>query len=167
MTMKRLEKENQVTPKEFVVEQPTLTCLGFEWYIEGDDNHNASVKVQYREKGQNVWKEALPLFRIQNEENIFAFPPTNTSNDFWATPIYGATNNRIDYVAPNLFAGSIFDLQPDTEYECKFSMSDPDGVRGTDSGSNTAQKFVTVRTRPEPKPFNGGKVYHVYPFEYK
>jgi hypothetical protein len=167
MTMKRVEKENQVTPKEFVVEQPTLTCLGFEWYIEGDDNHNASVKVQYREKGQSVWKEALPLFRIQNEENIFAFPPTNTGDDFWTTPIYGATNNRIDYVAPNLFAGSIFDLQPDTEYECKFIMSDPDGVRGTDSGGSTAQKFVTVRTRPEPKPFNGGKVYHVYPFEYK
>jgi hypothetical protein len=56
-----------------------------------------------------------------------------------------------------MFAGSILDLEPDTEYECKFIMSDPDGVRGQ------AQKTVTVRTRAEPQPFEGGNVYHVYP----
>jgi len=82
--------------------------------------------------------------RIQNEESIFSF-----------------LNNSIDYIAPNLFAGSIFDLEPDTEYECQFLMSDPDGVDGED------QKTVIVRTRPEPKPFAGGNVYHVYPNDYK
>jgi hypothetical protein len=166
MPRKNVRKENQVKPGKLVVEPPTLTCLGFEWYVEGDDNHNATVEVWYRKKGESAWKEALPLFRIQNEESIFAFPPTKTSDDFWATPIYGATNNRIDYVAPNLFAGSILDLEPDTRYECKFIMSDPDGLRGSSHGRKTAQKIVTVRTRAEPKPFEGGKVYHVYPRDY-
>ena len=53
------------------------------------------------------------------------------------------------------------DLQPDTEYECKFTMSDPDGVRGKDT------EIVTVRTRAEPKPYEGGNVYHVYPWGYE
>ncbi len=141
---KNVGKQNKVKPGQFVVESPTLISLGFEWYIEGDDNHNATVETWYREKGEQVWKKALPLLRIQNEESIYKF-----------------LNNGIDYVAPNLFAGSIFDLKPDTEYECEFLMSDPDGVSGN------PQKTVTVRTRPEPKPFEGGRIYHVYPSDYK
>jgi hypothetical protein len=153
--------ENGATSGGFVVEPPTLINLGFEWYIDGDANHNAAVKVSYRKKGDSAWKDALPLLRIQNEESIFTFAPTKVADDFFYRPPYGATNNRVDYVTPNLFAGSILDLQPDTEYECKFVMSDPDGVKGK------AENIVTVRTRPEPKPFAGGKVYHVYPKDYK
>jgi hypothetical protein len=137
---KHWEESNAVKPGKFVVEHPTLICLGFEWYVEGDANHNATVEVWYREKRHHVWKKALPLLRIQNEECICAF-----------------SVNWLDYVTPNLFAGSIMDLEPDTAYECKFLMSDPDGVRGN------AFETVTVRTRPEPKPYEGGNVYHVYP----
>ena len=110
---KHCEESNAVKPGKFVVEHPTLICLGFEWYVEGDANHNATVEVWYRKKGHHVWKEALRLLRIQNEECICAF-----------------SVNWLDYVTPNLFAGSIMDLEPDTAYECKFIMSDPDGVRG-------------------------------------
>jgi hypothetical protein len=158
---KAAEGDNSVRSLRFVVEPPTLMNLGFEWYIEGDANHNGVVQVSYRKKGDDVWKAALPLLRIQNEQSIYAFPPTKSTDDFWVTPPYGATNNRIDYVTPNLFAGSILDLDPDTEYECRFQMVDPDGVLGE------ALKIVSVRTRPEPKPFSGGKVYHVYPRDYK
>jgi len=41
----------------------------------------------------------------------------------------------------------------------QFVLSDPDGGNAT--------KTVTVRTRPEPKPFEGGRVFHVYPHGYK
>jgi hypothetical protein len=157
---KAAENDNSVKSVRFVVEPPTLINLGFEWYIEGDANHNGAVQVSYRKKGDDVWKAALPLLRIQNEQSIYAFAPTKVTDDFWVTPPYGATNNRIDYVTPNLFAGSILDLEPDTEYECKFQMVDPDGVLGE------ALKVVSVRTRPEPKPFSGGNVYHVYPRDY-
>lgn len=137
---KHFRTNNKVKPGKFIIEPPTLISLGFEWYVEGDDNHNASVEVWYRKKGDPFWKEALPLLRIQNEESICKF-----------------YNNSIDYITPNMFAGSIFDLEPDTEYECKFLISDPDGVEGD------PQKKVTVRTRPEPKPCKEGRVFHVYP----
>ena len=52
---------NAVVPGEFIVEPPTLINLGFEWKIQGDDNRNATVAVQYRKRGQTEWKEALPL----------------------------------------------------------------------------------------------------------
>ncbi|MBN1848989.1 MAG: hypothetical protein JW932_10425 [Deltaproteobacteria bacterium] len=134
---------NRIKPGRFVVEPPTLTCLGFEWYVEGDENHNATVEVLYRKRGDRNWLQALPLLRIQNEESIFRF-----------------YNNSIDYITPNMFAGSIFDLEPDTDYECKFLLSDPDGVIGD------TEKRVTVKTRPEPRPFEGGRIYHVYPGDY-
>ena len=129
--------KNKVKPGEFVIEPPTLISHGFEWHIEGDDNRNASVKVSYRKKGEgdHAWKEALPLLRLQYEQTG-------------------------QFVAPNMFAGSIFDLEPDTEYECSFIMSDPDGIRGKND------KLVTVRTRAEPMPFEGGRTLHVYPYGY-
>ena len=45
-----IDTMNTVKPVKFVIEPPTLISLGFEWYIEGDDNHNARVEVQYRKK---------------------------------------------------------------------------------------------------------------------
>jgi len=130
-----------VTAGEFLVDPPTLINLGFEWRIEGDANRNAAVEVSYRKNGEAQWHAALPLLRLQNEE------------------IY--QGDRLDVVSPNMFAGSILDLDPGTEYEARFVMSDPDGVRGE------AQKTVRVRTRPEPKPFAGGRVFHVYPHGYR
>ena len=139
-----MAEQNGVKAGELIIEPPTLNCLGFEWYIEGDDNRNAVVEVSYRKKDDRKWQKALPLFRLQNEECITRF-------------LY----NSLDYITPNMFAGSIFDLEEDTEYECRFVMTDPDSVTGE------AEKKVTVRTRPEPKPITGGSVYHVYPRDYK
>ena len=103
-------KSNAVTVGEFVIDPPTLINLGFEWMIQGDDNRNASVAVSYRKKGESQWRQGMPLLRLQNEE-IFQ-------------------GDRLDLVSPNMFAGSILDLEPDTEYEARFVMSDPDGVKG-------------------------------------
>ena len=43
-----LNAQDAVNSGEFIVEPPTLTNLGFEWYIEGDYNRNATVAVAYR-----------------------------------------------------------------------------------------------------------------------
>ena len=131
--------QDNVTGKEFVVEPPTLISLGFEWYIDGDNNRNASIAVSYRQQGTTEWKQAQPLFRLQGER----------------------IKELAEFVSANMFVGSIFDLQPNTQYECRFVLSDPDGVRGA------KQKIVSVRTRPEPQPATGGHVYHVYPLGYK
>ena len=95
-------EENKTYSGEFIIEPPTLISLGFEWYIDGDDNRNAGVSVHYRKRGDMGWREALPLLRLQREELI---------NN------YGA----YDYVVPNMFAGSIMDLQEDTEYEVQLT----------------------------------------------
>ena len=95
------------------------------------------MEVSYRKQGETGWSSALPPLRLQSER-IF--------------------NGAIfDVIAPNMFAGSIFDLEPDTEYQARFVMSDPDGVNGE------ASKTVTVQTRAEPVPFEKGRVLHVYP----
>src|SRR5438132_1981969 len=134
-----LSAADKTTVKEFITEPATLISLGFEWRIDGDDNRNATVAVSYRRKGETIWKDGLPLLRIGNER---------------------INENALQYITPNGFAGSIFELDPDTVYECRFLMSDPDGIAGK------AETIVTVRTRAEPKPAAGGKIYHVYPPDY-
>ena len=128
--------ENAVKPGEFIVERPTLLSLGFEWKISGDDNRNAAVEVTYRRTGSGKWNQALPLFRMGGE--FIAGPK----------PQYGP--NYYNYTVPPGFAGSVLNLQPDTEYEVHFVMRDADGVDGA------AEKTVTVRTRGVPKPAVGG-----------
>jgi hypothetical protein len=140
------ENENKVKPGEFIVDHPTLINLGFEWLIQGDDNRNAQVEVSYRKQGETQWKQGMPLLRLQGER------------------IY-QNQGVFDVVSPNMFAGSILDLEPDTAYEARFVMSDPDGFLG--QNGKTVTKTVTVRTRPEPKPYAGGRVFHVYPSDYK
>jgi hypothetical protein len=122
---------------EFVIDPPTLINLGFEWFISGDDNRNAGVEVSYRKTGASEWKPALPLLRLQGE-HIF-------------------NGAQLDVVVPNMFAGSVIDLEADTSYEVQFVLADPDGVSGE------RRKTVTVRTRAEPMPAAGGRVFHVYP----
>jgi len=133
---------DKVTAGRFIVEPPTLQCAGFEWYIDGDDNRTASVAVSYREQGTSQWHEGLPLLRLQYERIVH--------------PSAG-----IDYTAPNMFAGSLFGLKPGGTYECRFVMTDPDGVTGT------AERTAMVTTRAEPRASTTGRVRHVYPPDYK
>jgi hypothetical protein len=127
-----------VAAGDFVVERPTLTCLGFEWAITGDDDRDASVAVSFRKQGDAAWREGLPLLRIGDEK-------------VWRAKEF------LEHVTPRLFAGSLLDLEPGTAYECRFVMSDPDGVAGD------PVRLATVSTRPEPKLPVGGRTLHVYP----
>lgn len=129
-----------VVSGDLIVEPPTLENLGFEWKIGGDADRDASVAVAYRKKGDATWIESLPLMRLSGESVVsVGFAPAFT------------------YIAPNMFAGSVFNVQPDTEYEARFTLTDPDGVIGQ------VIKTVSVRTRAEPQPSAVGMVYHVYP----
>jgi len=134
--------QNSTEAGKFVVEHPTLLNLGFEWAIRGDENRNASVAVEFRAIGETAWRKALPLVRIGGEN------------------IYRRREN-LDYTVPDGFAGSIFNLQSGTEYECRFQLTDPDGVTGQTS------QIVRVRTRSEPQPSKEGRTLHVYPSDYQ
>lgn len=136
------DASNATRAGQFTVEHPTLLNLGFEWSIEGDANRNASVAVQFRTVGRSEWKAALPLVRIGGES------------------VYRRREN-LEYTVPDGFAGSILNLQPGTEYECRFQLTDPDGATGQ------TEQTVRVKTRTEPQPFAGGRKLHVYPSDYQ
>lgn len=137
-----LSAQDATVAGKFHVEPPTLLNLGFEWPIQGDANRNATVSVQFRAVGQTSWRQALPLVRIGGE-NIYR------------------RREHLDYTVPDAFAGSILNLQPGTEYECRFQLSDPDGATGQTSIA------VNVKTRTVPQPYHGGRTLHVYPPGYQ
>ncbi|MEO8269476.1 MAG: hypothetical protein ABI557_07150, partial [Aureliella sp.] len=134
--------QQATTAGKFVVEHPTLINLGFEWSIEGDANRNAQVAVEFRPVGEMTWKQAMPLLRIGGES------------------VY-RRREHLEYTVPDGFAGSILNLEPGTEYECRFELSDPDGAVGETIHT------VVVATRSEPQAYSGGRRLHVYPPEYE
>jgi hypothetical protein len=119
-----LAAENASIPGEISTPYPTIVNLAVEWLIDGDDNLNSVVLVQYRMAGADKWRPASPLIRV---------PAGNTGKRTWPT-----------YRWDNKHSGSIFDLKPDTEYEIRLKLTDPDG--------GSAERTVRASTRPVPKP---------------
>src|ERR1700754_2683098 len=109
---------HSVAAGAFHIERPTLISLGFDWRIAGDDNRNAKVEVAYRKKGEAAWKTGMPLMRSQNEMVGLAPGPGGPDSE-GRYPLF-------KYRVANMFGGSIFNLEPDTEYECRFTLTDPD-----------------------------------------
>ncbi len=60
---------------------------------------------------------------------------------------------RVDYNGANMLAGSILFLDPNTAYELRLTLSDPDG--------GATVQTVTVTTRPIPAMPVGGRTFHV------
>jgi len=153
---------DKVTALDIAIVPPTVISGGVDWQIHGDDNRNASVKVEYREVGSARWNDGLDLFRLQNED-MNAFPGGIATAPNPSRGGRGALMMRplLVYDVPNMFSGSLFNLTPDTEYEVRVTMSDPDGVQGE------AVQAGRFRTRREPTAESeGGNVYHVYPWDY-
>jgi len=120
---------NATQPGQLVVDPPTLENIGVRWYIEGDENRNAQVAVEYRARGESRWRPAQPLLRVSREAVNRDFQP---------------------YTTGNLFAGSVLFVRPDTEYQVRLRLRDPDG--------GEAERIVSARTRPEPAKPNGKAV---------
>ncbi len=136
---------------ELVVSPPTLLSLGFDWWIEGDDNRTARVDVSYRVKAQGAWQPALPLLRLHHEI-------VGEGAGAWDAD-YGNPQpfDGLKYQTANMFSGSILNLEPETEYDVRLAMVDADGVKGQ------ATRTMTLKTRGVPREAAGGKTYHVYP----
>jgi len=119
--------------RDFFVDPPTLECLGFRWYIYGDDDGDGLGKLEYRRKGDSSWRDALPMMRVNREVANWDFEP---------------------YAAENLFAGSIMSLDADTEYEVRVSLFDPDG--------GEADSTLVVRTRAVPVAPKENRQLHLF-----
>jgi len=95
--------QDNLAPGSVSTDPQTLTAIGVQWFISGDDNRNATVSVRYREEGAATWKQGPPLFRVHPE----------TVNGWSVSP---------------QFAGSVFDLEPGTPWEVELHAVDPDGA---------------------------------------
>ncbi|HJN11047.1 MAG TPA: hypothetical protein QF564_20330 [Pirellulaceae bacterium] len=126
------DRIDEVRAGRFLIDPPTLENLGFRWYVSGDGNRNATVTVAFRKKGESDWTEALPMLRIYHEIANQDYEP---------------------YRVGNLFAGSVLFLKPDTKYEARFTMRDPDG------GAPAEPMIVSVATRSEPATATGKEIH--------
>jgi hypothetical protein len=120
-------------PGEPVAEPATFHSLGVRWAVRGDANSDAVIGVRYRRSAETAWREGLPLVRTD---------PGSVSEE-----------NRV--AGGWLFAGSIVDLAPDTEYEVLLTLTDPDG--------GSTQQTLHMKTGAEPREPAGMRVRHVVP----
>jgi len=135
---------NQSYPGEIQPEPATLQSLSVRWPIRGDENRNAVVHVYYRKSVDTDWNPGYPLFRRLKEatpeqQRLWQF------NDIDSAGLEGGW----------IFAGSIVDLEPDTEYQVKLLLEDPDGG-GT-------ERILTMKTWAEPAEPKGMRIRHVVP----
>jgi len=143
--------EDATTPGRLIIQEPTLICLGFEWHIKGDDNENCRVEVDYRAMGEQTWGKALPLFRAENRLYRNLYPVRRKGQK--PRPYWKSLPETLSW--GNKLAGSIFDLEPATQYEVRFRLKDADGGQAT--------RTVKARTRPVPVAYARGRTLHVVP----
>ena len=107
-------------------------CADPDRHRRGMENHRRRQSQcrrggQLPPQGRKAWRKALPLLRIHHEVINSAEPPFRPAEP--TPPIPTATReNPWHYDTGNMFAGSILNLQPDTDYECRYQLTDPDGV---------------------------------------
>lgn len=109
--------QNAVVPGTLGSPHPTLVHLSIEWLIGGDADYDATAAVEYRAQGEPDWKAGMPLRRV-------------------------AADSNEGFSWPDKLSGSLFGLRPDTPYEIRIALVDPDG------GGET--RTLTARTRPAP-----------------
>jgi hypothetical protein len=116
-----------VGPIEF--DPSTIESIGISLPIlGGDEDYDAVVRVSYRVVGAPSWKAALPLQRVRPDMLSRAVPST--------------------FPIAEQFAGSIFNLRPDSAYEVKLTIEDPD------EGETTRMGLVRTRTVPRDVPLS-------------
>ncbi|HSQ67832.1 MAG TPA: chondroitinase-B domain-containing protein [Polyangiaceae bacterium] len=113
----RAHAGNALTVSDPTLDPPTIVTLGVQMLITGDDNFDATVTVRYKRSSDTTFKTGMPLFRVHPEQLQSNVPPAQ-------------------------FAGSLFDLQPNTSYDIELHAIDPDG--------GDFVKTLTGKTLPVP-----------------
>lgn len=123
-----------------VLDQPTLHSLGAYWIIKGDANANAAVRIDYRKQDTADWRQGPSMFRVEKG----AHKPKE--------------NDSLLKIADDetLLVGSVLLLDPDTAYDLKLTLFDPDG------GEKVTKTFET-RTLKEPVAPTNGPIRYVIP----
>jgi len=102
--------------------EPTLRHLSVVWPISGDDDQDGVVSVRFRPVGSGTWRDGMPLRRV---------PAGSNAGFSWG----------------NAHRGTVFGLQPGTDYDIELTLVDPDG--------GSTQRLVSATTRALPTAGNG------------
>jgi hypothetical protein len=119
---------NSVVPGDVQVE-PTFQHLGVVWWIDGDEDLDSSMVLEFRSQGATTWKQAAPAMR--------AHP---------ALIINGAPLGLNSWAASALF------LNPGEAYELRVTLIDPDG-------GGEVRTVATATRPPLPDVFDGRARY--------
>lgn len=103
---------NAAIPGPHVMKKPSATSLYFEWHLKGDANQNARLILECRKEDEAEWRKLPPLGQKRPNSSV----------------------------AEGVFRGALSGLEVATDYECRFVMTDPDGVEGE------AIRVVTAKT---------------------
>jgi hypothetical protein len=109
------------------LERPTLRSLGVYWIVRGDDDRDASVRLEYRPEASSIWLAGPPLWRVERGAHR-----TGTAGGGLKVPEDCC-----------LFAGSVLLLEPGTGYELRLTLDDPDQTAAV-------TRVLKSRTRSEP-----------------
>ncbi|WP_103866522.1 immunoglobulin-like domain-containing protein [Aquimarina sp. I32.4] len=123
--------QNNVTPQTISAES-TYENIGIVWSITGDNDMDSKLTIEYKASSSSTY---LPTYRTMR-----------------ANP-----NSNIDgsLLGLNHHAGSIVGLTPNTSYDIRLSITDPDGGGKTEN--------ITVTTKAEITDTYTGTIYHVIP----
>jgi Right handed beta helix region len=116
-----------------------MHSLGAYWIVKGDDNQNASVRLEYRQAGTPNWHSGAPFIRVERRAHTGGRygSQLQVPDDGW------------------LFAGSVLLLEPGTAYELRLTLADPDGMEVT--------RTLHTQTRSEPRAPASARRRHVVP----
>src|SRR5271157_909412 len=119
---------------ESQLERLTLRSLGVYWIIQGDDNQNGFIGLEYRKLGSSPWRTGARLCRVERWAHLMERigSELEVPDDGW------------------LFAGSALLLEPATAYELRLTLADPDGGKAT--------RTLRAWTRSEPLVSNTARV---------
>lgn len=122
------------------LERSTLHSLGAYWIVRGDDNQNATVRLEYRKANSAAaWRVGMPLVRVERKADVTERfgRELKVPDDGW------------------LFAGSVLMLEPGNGYELRLTLDDPEGTHAT--------RLLQARTRREPQVAADAPRRHVVP----
>ena len=125
--------QDSTIPGNITIPYPTIHNLAVEWLIGGDDNLNCTVTLHFRKKVEKKWRQGMNLRRVPAGKNL-------------------------SFSWKNKFSGSIFKLSPDTQYEIKLQLKDPDG--------GSSEKVLQAHTRPVPNYDQNGEIIDLKPGYY-
>ncbi len=129
-----IPQADAVVPGEIVV-VTTFEHAGALWWIEGDDDLDSAMSLEYRPAGADAWQLGAPAMRAYPTIYVDDRDPGPLGLNYWA-------------------ASALF-LEPGRSYELRLTLTDPDG------GSETRTLTATTRTEPQPDP--AGRRLYVVP----